>query len=81
MDVSCTNCDGAGCSTCKYTGWIELLGAGMVDPRVLREAGYDPGRYRGFAFGVGVERVAMAKYVVPDIRLFLQNDLRLLRQF
>ena len=81
MDVSCTNCDGAGCSTCKYTGWIELLGAGMVDPRVLREAGYDPMKYRGFAFGVGVERVAMAKYVVPDVRFFSQNDLHLLRQF
>ncbi len=81
MDVSCAICGGKGCPTCKYTGWVELLGAGMVDPRVLREAGYDPGRYRGFAFGMGVERVAMAKYAVPDICLFAQNDLRLLRQF
>lgn len=81
MDASCTICNGKGCPTCKYSGWVEVLGAGMVHPRVLREVGYDPTRYRGFAFGIGVERVAMAKYAIHDIRLFTNNDLRLLQQF
>ncbi len=81
VDIDCPFCAGEGCRTCKYTGWLEILGSGMVDPRVLRQVGYDPAKYRGFAFGVGVERVAMLKYGVNEIRLFSGNDLRFLRQF
>ncbi len=81
VDIDCPFCEGAGCRTCKYTGWIEVLGSGMVDPRVLRQVGYDPAKYRGFAFGMGVERIAMLKYGVNEIRLFSGNDLRFLRQF
>src|SRR5918911_2118091 len=81
MSITCHVCRGAGCRVCKGTGWIELLGAGMVHPRVLRAAGYDPERVRGFAFGMGPERIAMVKYQVDDIRLFYGNDLRFLEQF
>ena len=81
LAVSCFLCGGAGCRTCKQTGWIELLGCGMVHPNVLRNVGYDPERYTGFAFGVGIERVAMVRYGVPDIRLFYDGDLRFLEQF
>ncbi|GHO43684.1 phenylalanine--tRNA ligase subunit alpha [Ktedonospora formicarum] len=81
VDISCASCNGTGCRVCKYTGWLEVLGSGMVHPKVLREVGYDPAKYRGFAFGMGVERIAMLKYGVSDIRLFSGNDLRFLRQF
>jgi len=80
-EMSCHVCGGAGCRVCGGKGWIEILGAGMVHPRVLSAVGFDPARYRGFAFGMGVERIAMLKYGIPDIRLFYQNDLRFLRQF
>jgi phenylalanyl-tRNA synthetase alpha chain len=81
--VSCFVCDGAGggCRVCKDTGWIELLGCGMVHPNVLANVGYDPERYTGFAFGMGVERVAMLRYAVPDMRLFAEGDVRFLAQF
>ena len=81
MDIDCPICNGQGCRTCKYSGWVEMLGSGMVHPRVLREVGYDPAKYRGFAFGMGVERIAMLKYFIGEIRLFSGNDLRFLRQF
>ena len=81
MDISCIICGGRGCRTCKGTGWIEILGSGMVHPRVLEMAGYDPEKYTGFAFGMGVERIAMLKYGVEDIRHFYTNDLRFLRQY
>lgn len=81
VDIDCPFCNGKGCRTCKYTGWIEILGSGMVDPRVLRQVGYDPRKYRGFAFGIGIERIAMLKYDINEIRLFSGNDLRFLRQF
>jgi phenylalanyl-tRNA synthetase alpha chain len=81
MDIDCPICNGKGCRTCKYTGWVEMLGSGMVHPRVLREVGYDPSKYRGFAFGMGVERIAILKYSINEIRLFSGNDLRFLRQF
>jgi phenylalanyl-tRNA synthetase alpha chain len=81
MDVSCGVCGGTGCRACKYTGWLETLGCGMVHPQVLRNVNYDPARYRGFAFGMGVERITMLRYDVDDIRLFTSNDLRFLRQF
>jgi phenylalanyl-tRNA synthetase alpha chain len=81
MAISCFLCDGAGCPTCKHTGWIELLGSGLVDPNVLRNVGYDPEEVSGFAFGLGLERAAMLRHGVPDIRMFLENDLRFLRQF
>jgi phenylalanyl-tRNA synthetase alpha chain len=79
--VSCFLCGGKGCSTDKQTGWIELLGCGMVHPNVLRNVGYDPERYTGFAFGMGIERVALLRYGVPDIRLFYEGDVRFLAQF
>lgn len=81
VDVSCHICDGKGCPTCKHTGWIEILGAGTVHPNVLRMAGFDPEQVSGFAFGIGVERVAMLKYGVDDIRQFYTNDLRFLSDF
>jgi len=81
VDVSCHICNGKGCSTCKQTGWIEILGAGMVHPNVLRMAGYDPEKVSGFAFGLGVERVALLKYGIDDIRQFYTNDLRFLTTF
>ncbi len=81
VDIDCPLCDGKGCRTCKYSGWLEILGSGMVHPKLLREVGYDPTKYRGFAFGMGVERIAMLKYGVGEIRLFSSNDLRFLSQF
>lgn len=79
--MRCVMCGGAGCRTCKGTGWLEILGSGMVHPKVLRMGGYDPALVTGFAFGVGVERLAMLKYGVDDLRLFFENDARFLRQF
>ncbi len=81
VDVTCCMCKGNGCRVCKQSGWLEILGSGMVHPRVLEMAGYDPNEYTGFAFGMGVERIAMLKYGVDDIRHFYTNDLRFLRQF
>ena len=80
ISMDCFNCNGEGCSVCSGTGWIEIAGAGMVHPRVLESVGYDPQTYTGFAFGFGVERIAMLKYDIEDIRLFYANDLRFLRQ-
>ncbi len=81
IDVSCFKCGGQGCNVCKHTGWIEILGGGMVHPNVLEMSGIDSSRYSGFAFGLGPERVAMLKYGIDDIRHFYQNDLRFLNQF
>jgi len=81
VDVTCFKCQGKGCSLCKKTGWIELLGAGMVHPNVLRDNGYDPEKYSGFAFGTGIDRLAMMKYGIPDIRYMYTNDVRFLKQF
>mgnify|MGYP004526439505 FL=1 len=81
VDVTCFKCGGKGCNLCKQTGWIELLGAGMVHPNVLRMSGYDPEKYTGFAFGTGLDRLAMFKYAIPDIRLLYTNDIRFLEQF
>ena len=81
MDVECILCNGDGCNVCKYTGWVEILGCGMVHPTVLRNGGYDPDIYSGFAFGMGPERIAMLKYRIDDIRYFWGNDLRFLEQF
>ena len=81
VDVSCAACKGKGCPTCKGTGWIEVLGAGMVNPHVLEMCGIDPNRYTGFAFGIGIERVAILKYNIPDMRLLYENDARFLQQF
>ena len=80
-EMTCHVCDGGGCGVCGGNGWIEILGAGMVHPRVLENVGYDPDRYQGFAFGMGAERIAMLKYGITDIRMFYRNDLRFLRQF
>jgi phenylalanyl-tRNA synthetase alpha chain len=81
MDVSCNICGGKGCNICKYSGWLEIMGCGMVDPNVLRNCGIDPEEFSGFAFGMGIERIAMLKYGIKDIRLFFENDVRFLRQF
>ncbi len=81
VDVSCNLCGGKGCNVCKYTGWLEILGCGMVDPNVLENCGIDSGKYTGFAFGMGIERIAMLKYGVNDLRLYFENDVRFLRQF
>ena len=81
VDVSCFKCGGKGCNLCKQTGWIELLGSGIVHPNVLKMNGYDPDKYSGFAFGVGLDRLAMFKYGITDIRLLYQNDVRFLKQF
>jgi len=81
VDMSCHICQGKGCSVCGQAGWIEIMGAGMVHPNVFRAIGYDPEIYSGFAFGIGVDRVTMIKHGIDDIRLFLGNDLRFLRQF
>ena len=81
VDVLCFLCGGDGCRVCKHSGWLEILGSGMVHPQVLRNVGYDPEEVTGWAFGMGVERIAMLKYGVDDIRLFYENDLRFLRQF
>ena len=80
VDVTCTACAGAGCPTCSHTGWMEILGCGMVDPRVLRNCGIDPTVYSGFAFGLGLDRVAMIRYDIPNIRVLFDNDERVLRQ-
>ncbi len=81
VDITCTVCSCKGCSVCKQTGWVEILGSGMVHPNVFRAIGYDPDAVTGFAFGMGVERIAMLKYGIDDIRLFYENDIRFLRQF
>ncbi len=81
MDVSCKICGGSGCNICKYSGWVEILGCGMVDPNVLEACGIDSKVYTGYAFGMGIERITMLKYQVNDLRLFFENDVRFLRQF
>tara|TARA_R110001599_G_scaffold294954_1_gene499072 strand:+ start:755 stop:1768 length:1014 start_codon:yes stop_codon:yes gene_type:complete len=81
VDIQCVNCAGAGCRVCSQTGWLEVMGCGMVHPRVLEGSGIDPEHYTGFAFGMGVERLAMLRYGVNDLRLFFENDLRFLEQF
>ena len=81
MDVSCTLCGGKGCNVCKYTGWLEILGCGMVDVNVLKSNNIDSEEYTGFAFGMGIERIAMLKYDIHDLRMFFENDLRFLQQF
>lgn len=81
MDVSCTICGGKGCNVCKYSGWLEIMGCGMVHPNVLRNANIDPVEYSGFAFGMGIERIAMLRFQVKDLRLYFENDVRFLRQF
>ncbi|MCS6862286.1 MAG: phenylalanine--tRNA ligase subunit alpha [Abditibacteriales bacterium] len=81
VDISCIFCNGDGCGVCKQSGWIEILGSGMVHPNVLRNVGYDPEQVQGFAFGMGIDRIAILKYQVNDIRLFFENDLRFVRQF
>jgi len=81
MDVSCSICGGEGCNVCKYTGWLEILGCGMVDPNVLESCNIDSKKYTGFAFGMGIERITMLRYGIKDIRHFFENDVRFLRQF
>ena len=81
VDIGCVICRGDGCRVCKQTGWLEILGAGMIDPEVLKMVDYDPEEFTGFAFGLGIERIAMLKYGIDDIRLFYDNDLRFLNQF
>jgi phenylalanyl-tRNA synthetase alpha chain len=81
VDIRCTLCNGNGCRVCKQTGWLELLGAGMVHPVVLANGGYDPDEWRGFAFGMGIERTVLQRYDIHDIRYLFGNDLRLLQQF
>jgi phenylalanyl-tRNA synthetase alpha chain len=81
VDMSCVFCDGAGCRVCKHTGWLEIAGCGMVHPNVFRATGIDSERYTGYAFGMGIERLAMLRYGVNDLRLFFESDLRFLRQF
>lgn len=81
VDISCNICKGKGCNICKYSGWVEIAGAGMVDPNVLENCGIDSEKYTGFAFGMGIERIAMLKYQVNDLRLFTENDIRFLKQF
>jgi phenylalanyl-tRNA synthetase alpha chain len=81
VDIQCVLCDGAGCRICKQTGWLEILGCGMVHPNVLTACGVDPARWQGYAFGMGIERLAMLRYAVNDLRMFFENDLRFLAQF
>ncbi|MBQ4278787.1 MAG: phenylalanine--tRNA ligase subunit alpha [Rikenellaceae bacterium] len=81
VDVSCNLCGGKGCNVCKHTGWLEIMGCGMVDPAVLEASGIDPAKYSGFAFGMGIERIAMLKFGVRDLRLYFENDVRFLHQF
>jgi phenylalanyl-tRNA synthetase alpha chain len=81
LDISCLICKGEGCRVCKHTGWVEILGCGMVHPKVLENCGIDPDKYTGYAFGMGIERPAMLLYGVNDLRLFSQNDIRFLKQF
>ena len=81
MDITCLICGGEGCNVCKHTGWVEILGCGMVHPKVLENCGIDSNKYSGFAFGMGIERITMLKYQIKDLRLFSENDLRFLKQF
>lgn len=81
VDIQCTNCAGKGCRVCSNTGWLEVMGCGMVHPNVFRSCGIDPDKYTGFAFGMGIERIAMLKYQINDLRLFTENDIRFLKQF
>lgn len=81
MDISCHICGGKGCNICKHTGWVEILGCGMVDPNVLENCGIDSNIYSGYAFGMGIERITMLKYQINDIRLFFENDVRFLEEF
>jgi phenylalanyl-tRNA synthetase alpha chain len=81
MDISCSLCGGKGCNICKHTGWVEILGCGMVDPNVLDNCNIDSKKYSGFAFGMGIERIALLKYRINDIRLLFENDVRFLEQF
>ena len=81
VDVSCTICEGKGCNVCKYTGWLEIMGCGMIDPNVLENCGIDSEEYSGYAFGMGIERIAQLKYRVNDLRLYSENDIRFLKQF
>jgi phenylalanyl-tRNA synthetase alpha chain len=81
MDISCILCHGEGCNVCKHSGWLEILGCGMIDPNVMIANGIDPEEYSGFAFGMGVERTTMMLYGIKDIRILSQNDVRFLRQF
>ncbi|NLI80670.1 MAG: phenylalanine--tRNA ligase subunit alpha [Deltaproteobacteria bacterium] len=81
VDIQCVMCKGQGCRVCSQTGWLEILGSGMVDPEVFKKVGYDPEIFTGFAFGMGIERIAMLKYGIDDLRLFFENDLRFLKQF
>ena len=81
VDIRCVICGGSGCRVCKDSGWLEILGCGMIDPAVYEFVGYDPEEYPGFAFGMGVERIAMLRHGISDIRLFFENDLRFLSQF
>ena len=81
VDVECYLCRGKGCRICKYSGWLEIAGCGMVDPEVFKHCGYDPEEYTGYAFGLGLERTLMIKFGIPDIRMFYENDIRFLKQF
>ncbi len=81
MDVQCAVCKGNGCRVCKDSGWLEIMGCGMVDPEVLKAVGYDPNEVSGFAFGVGIERVTMLRHGIDDLRAFFENDIRFLKQF
>ncbi|HNQ11680.1 MAG TPA: phenylalanine--tRNA ligase subunit alpha [Bacteroidia bacterium] len=81
IDVSCNLCEGKGCTVCKHSGWLEILGCGMIHPEVLKNVGIDASEYSGFAFGMGVERIAMLKYGISDLRVFFENDIRFLKQF
>jgi phenylalanyl-tRNA synthetase alpha chain len=81
MDITCYICSGKGCRVCKQTGWLEILGCGMVDPNVFFYVNYNPEKFSGYAFGMGIERIAMLKYGIDDIRIFFKNDYRFLKQF
>jgi phenylalanyl-tRNA synthetase alpha chain len=81
IDIRCVICSGRGCRVCGSSGWLEILGSGMVDPEVFKNVGYDPEEFTGFAFGLGLERIAMLKFGITDIRLFFENDMRFLEQF
>ena len=81
VDIGCIFCEGNGCRVCKQTGWLEILGAGMINPRIFEMVGYDTAKYSGFAFGMGIERITMLKYSIDDIRIFFENDIRFLKQF
>jgi phenylalanyl-tRNA synthetase alpha chain len=81
IDISCVNCGGSGCRICKNSGWLEMGGAGMVDPAVLKTVGIDSEKYTGYAFGLGIDRITMLKYNIPDMRILFENDLRFLKQY